>query len=50
MSCLSIVIPAYNEEKGIAAVIDRVLGVKEQIIVATEGWIDDIEGFVDRVS
>ncbi|MFQ5902853.1 MAG: glycosyltransferase family 2 protein [Candidatus Binatia bacterium] len=43
MSCLSVVIPAYNEEKGIAAVIDRILKQQERIVVAAEGWIDKIE-------
>jgi glycosyltransferase involved in cell wall biosynthesis len=31
MTTLSVVIPAYNEEKGIAAIVNRVLSVKEDL-------------------
>lgn len=31
MTTLSVVIPAYNEEKGIAAIVQRVLAVKEDL-------------------
>ena len=40
MTTLSIVIPAYNEEDGIAEIIHRVLAVKEKLIPV---GVDDME-------
>lgn len=42
MSILSIVVPAYNEESGIAAIIKRILEVKQKIIEST-GQIGEVE-------
>jgi len=44
MSKLSIIIPAYNEEKAIQSIIERVLAAKEAII--REGQIEDAEVIV----
>lgn len=43
MSCLSVVIPAYNEEKVIGLVLDRVLKERDRIVAETDGWIDEVE-------
>jgi len=40
MSCLSVVIPAYNEERGIAEIIQRVLEVKDSLV---EVGVDDLD-------
>jgi len=43
MSILSVVIPAYNEEQGIAAIIDRVLAIRPQL---PEAGVNDLEVIV----
>jgi glycosyltransferase involved in cell wall biosynthesis len=43
MSVLSVVIPAYNEEQGIAQIIDRVLAIRPQL---SEVGVDDLEVIV----
>ena len=45
LSMLSIVIPAYNEEAGIAETIDRILRIRENVISGTLG-ITDVEVIV----
>jgi len=52
MSTLSVVIPAYNEEDGIAAIVERVLAVREPLAEAGMGLevivVDD--GSTDRTA
>jgi glycosyltransferase involved in cell wall biosynthesis len=43
MTTLSVVIPAYNEEDGIAAIVDRVLAIKPQL---AEVGVDGLECIV----
>jgi len=40
MNVLSVVIPAYNEEKGICEIIERVLSIRDQL---TKAGVDDLE-------
>lgn len=43
MTTLSVVIPAYNEEDGIAAIVERILAIKPDLVKA---GVDDLECIV----
>lgn len=43
MNCLSVVIPAYNEENAIGPVLERVLNERQRIVTGTDGWISRVE-------
>jgi glycosyltransferase involved in cell wall biosynthesis len=50
--CLSVVVPAYNEEATLAAVIDRLAGVPNllEIIIVDDCSTDDTPAVVDRLT